>query len=345
MARRSTASSKSSEAALDASTRVLVLHGPEEMIQREHLDRLRAALAKAHGELPPVTFDGPSAPLADVLDELRTYSLLQSYKLVVVEQAEEFVRRHREALERYVQSPVDQATLVLRSDTWRPGNLDKLVAKVGAVIKCESLSEGDARQWVLDRAASRHGREIQADAAAKLVSRVGVDLLKLDSELGKLAAMPGEGSIGPAMVQEMVGQSSEDKAWAVQEAILSALDGNARANARQRGQAVLGKLHELVDLAGQDEVPVTYAVADLMRKLSLGMALKQQGVTGFALTKAVGMWGPGQQPFLNVVNRLDPARAGRWFDRIIEADRRTKTGLGDAMRNLECFCALLTDEA
>ena len=52
--------------------RFVVLHGPDEMGKREKLQELRDALQAAHGEVETFNFDGKTAALADVFDELRS---------------------------------------------------------------------------------------------------------------------------------------------------------------------------------------------------------------------------------------------------------------------------------
>jgi DNA polymerase-3 subunit delta len=292
-----------------------------------------------------ITFDGQSAGLADVLDELRTYSLLQPYKLVLVDRAEEFVKRFREPMERYAAAPVDQATLVLRSEGWHAGKIDKLIAKVGAVVKCDSLRRGEAEAWVLRRCPAHHGRPITTPAAKLMVARLGCDLGLLDSELGKLAALAEPGhALDPALVEQLVGRSSDEKAWVIQEAVLQALDPTALATPTQRAQDMIRKVHDLVDLAGNDPTPVVWAVADLMRKLCYGVALKKQGESDFQIGKELRLWGAQQAVMLAVLRKLDGPKVQRWYDRVLDLDRRSKTGLGESTRNLECFCALLADE-
>jgi DNA polymerase III subunit delta len=341
MARRSAASATSATA-LGASTRICVLYGPEEMVKREHLDQLRLALAEAHGETETIIYDGLTATLADVLDELRTYSLMPVHKLVIVDHGEEFVKRFREAVERYAAAPVDQATLILRADTWNKGNLDKLIAKVGAIVKCEALTHGEAREWIARRAQAVHGRKLSPEAAGQLVQRLGADLLLLDSELGKVVLLAGDDQpVTPELVEQVVGRSSDEKAWAIQETVLAHLASGTR----QNGGELLVKLHELVDLAGHDPVPITYALADLMRKLYLGAVLKRQGAGEQQIGRAVGLWNPQQQALLvKAIQRLGGPKLQRWFDRAVDLDRRGKSGHGEPLRNLECFCASLADE-
>lgn len=325
---------------LSADTHILVLSGPEAMLKRQHLDTLKAALTEAHGELETFSFDGKSATLSDVFDELRSYSLMQTYKLVLVDDAEEFVKRFRSSLENYAAQPVDHATLVLRAGTWHRGNLDKLIAKVGAVIKCDAMKPADAQAWVVRRLAKNYDRKIDRDAAGLLVQRAGTSLLKLDSELGKLAVMVDDGeTVSVEHVAQAVQQGSEEQAWAVQEAVLEAI-GN-----EQPGDAV-AKVRELVDLSGQAEVLVGYFVADLMRKFTIALMLRRQGMNDSQIAKhdQLKLWGPRQRLFFQALGKLNSKAVGRMFDRVVEMDRRAKSGLGEPLRNLECFCALLTDE-
>jgi DNA polymerase-3 subunit delta len=334
-----------SPAAINAKMRIIVLHGPEEMLKRLHVESLRAALREKYGDLATLSFDGQSAGLADVLDELRTYGLLQPYKLVLVDRAEEFVKRFREPLERYAAAPVDQATLVLRSDGWHPGNIDKLIAKVGVVLKCEPLRRDAAEAWLLRRATEHHARTLAAPAARMMVARLGCDLSRLDSELAKLAALAAAGQpIEVELVEQLVGRSNDEKAWAVQDAVLHCLDPNTLATPQQRAQEMIRKVHDLVELAGHDETPVLWAIADLMRKLCYGVALRRQGESEFQIARALRFWGPQQASAMALLRKLDGRKAQRWYDRVLELDQRSKTGLGEPLRNLECFCALLADE-
>ena len=322
---------------LGPDTRICVLHGPEQWLKSRYLTDLRKALDEAHGETETFSFDGNNASLADALDELRSYALMQHHKIVLVDNAQDFVKEHRQALERYAEAPVDHATLVLRSDSWNKGKLDKLIAKVGAVIKCEPLKPAEAKSWLVKRCQAEHGKAIEPAAAALLVDRMGSELMPLDSELAKLALMvqPGE-PIERGLVEQVVGKSSDEKAWEVQEAVLTGL------SSRSSGQA-LAKVRELVDLAGQAEVLVMYFVADLVRKLNVAVLMKQAGMPDGVIGKELKLWGPRQQLFMGVLRRMDPKSLAGTFDDVLEADRRSKSGLGSSRRNLECFCIRLAD--
>lgn len=343
MAKKKTTTRKAA-ATVSAETRVLVLHGPEQMVMAEHMDTLKAAVAKAHGDFEAFRFDGKTATLADVFDELRGYSLMSTYKLVIVDEAEQFVKAHRAALERYAESVVDHATLVLRTPAWNRGNLDKKIAKVGAVIKCEPPKPAEAARWLVARAKSHHDAELKQNAASMLVERIGPHLMLLDAELGKLAVMApgsadgsGKSVIDQQLVSASVGQSSDAKAWLMQEPLLA---GMAKRSAREP----LEMVRELLDLAGHDPVPVMWAAMDLCRKLAVAWAMRASGESEQAVGKAMRLWGPQVRPFMDVVRRLDGPTATTLLQTALRADARTKRGLGQARRNLEALCVTLADK-
>ncbi len=337
---RKPASTTTPSAGID---KIRVIYGPEDMLKRESLDQLRAEIDAAHGPTDIFTFDGKAAALADVLDELRSFSLLQQHKLVIVDDADVFVSAHREALVRYAQNPVESATLVLRSTKWNRGNLDKMIEKVGRLIKCEPLSPADARAWLQRRAQTPHAVKIEPQAAQLLADRLGSNLMQLDTELAKLAVLAGPGTaISAVMVEQVVGRSSDEEAWAVQEAILEAMANPVSPSSGGDGHVLLiEKIHEIVDLAGQPEILVAYFIADLIRNLYMAMMMKREGAPDGQIAGSFRLWGRRQANFMRIIGQLSPDTAGRMFDRIVELDVRSKTGRGEPLRNLECFCALL----
>ena len=174
-----------------ADMRVVVLHGKDAFLRLERGKRLESLLEERFGGVDRTDLDGTQAALADVLDGLRTPGLFAPHKLVVIENAEAFMgaEDRRRAMEGYAAEPCAEATLLMRSPGgWRPGNFDKLVAKVGAVIKCESPTPDEAIAWCIARCRKRHEAEMEGAAAELLVERLGCDLGRLDAELGKLAA-------------------------------------------------------------------------------------------------------------------------------------------------------------
>ncbi|MCA9293293.1 MAG: DNA polymerase III subunit delta [Phycisphaerales bacterium] len=324
MARR-TASTRS-PAGPSIEDRIVLLIGKEEYLRRAYTDQLKRQLADAGTDADAIRFDGASASLADVLDECRSVGLMVQHKFVIVDNADAFVKGdNRPAMERYAAAPAAEATLVLRSETWHKGKLDKLIEDVGSIIKCDSVKPDRAAQAAREMATHRHQRDLDVQAARALIDRVGVDLSRIASEVAKLASAVDEGQpITMELVRDMVGPSREEQFWLIQDVLLQ---GNP--------EAALGKLHELITVSRVDLVPLRWAFVDLARKVhgaSQGLAV---GEAPGAISSRLRLWGPAGSRLLDVAKHLSPARARRLLRDAIETDMRGKTGQGDELRGLE----------
>ncbi len=331
------------------SMRILVLHGREPYLIGEVSKRYADVLSEHYGTVARFEFDGERVELADLLDELRSLALFEPHKLVILDAADVFLsggRRgaevetgpktranpRRRALEAYAQSPLAHASLLMRAETWRPGKLDKIVAKVGAVLKCEPLREADAVRWCVEACTRRHGATIDRSAARLLVERVGTGLGRLDGELAKLVAFAGSRSIGPDDVRELVGRSREEQAWALQSAIMS---GSAT-------QACT-KLRELMEISRIEEVLVTWAITDLLRRIHTASQLIRQGQREQNFLQSLRLrWPPGDR-ILDVARRTEPAPIGELLGEAMKTIQRMRSGVGNPARNLEVLTVRVTD--
>lgn len=300
----------------EPSHRIVVLHGKDSYLKVEWTRMLRESLEKAHGTVDEFRFDGASATVATVLDELRSWGLMGGHKLVIVDSAEMFMgaEERRRAMERYAESPMAESTLLMRAPTWRPGNFDKMVAKVGVVLKCEPPSAADALKWCLARAEKRHSAPIDRDAAALLVDLIGPDLARLDSELGKLATAAA-GAISRSLVVDFVGASKEEEAWRIQNAVLTGDVG-----------AALEELHQLLRVSRAAEVQLNWSLVDLARKVHDAARLKAGGMPEGAVPAAIRHFGSDPGPILRWAARLGPRGAGVLLREAVETDIRLKSG-------------------
>ena len=306
-----------------ADMRVVVLHGKDAFLRLERGRQLESSLQERFGGVDRMDLDGTNAALSDVLDNLRTPGLFAGHKLVVLENAEAFMgaEDRRRAMERYAENPCAEATLLMRcASGWRPGNFDKLVAKVGAVIKCDSPTPMEAAKWCAARSLRRHQAEMEPAAAELLVEKLGPDLGRLDAELGKLAAAaarPGAGTtkVTRTIVQEFTGLSREEQAWEIQGPVL---EGKA--------DAALVKLDELLRVSRVPEVMIGWSLVDLARKVHDASCLLSQGESEGAVAKALKLWGPASSSVVRAGRRIKPAAAARLFRMAVEADRATKNG-------------------
>ena len=321
-----------SQPKFDASMRVVILHGRDAFLMTRYSSDLAAALEQEHGEVDRVTFDGDSVDLATVLDELRTYDLLMRHKLVVVDNADAFLAAKdtgkvstRKALERYAQSPVECATLLLRASAWRKGNLDKIVNKSGLVFKLQELNVHDSIRWCVGRCTKEHGCALDREAAQLLVERTGVSLTRLDGELGKLASrVAPKTTITHANVVEMVGLSSQEQAWEIQSVVLSGKPGT-----------VLSKIGELIDVSRQPRELLVWSVVDLSRRLAAASAMHASGFTAGDIRKELRLFGSGGDRMIAIAKRGTPDEFANLFTDAVAMDAKMRSGKLDPRRGVE----------
>lgn len=336
---------------------MLILHGKDRFRQDEHLQSLIAALTKKHGDggTDTVRFDGQQGAkiVADILDECRSFGLMQQHKIILVDNADLLVkasdedeappapskaggkRGHapasaREMLENYAADPSESATLVLRASTWRPGNLDKAVAKVGEVIKCEPMSDIEAIAWAQKRAKESHQTAISPQAARDLIEAVGTELGRIDTELEKLAlAAGGEGApITVELVEQMVGVTRQEEFWGIQDGLMKARTGET-----------LEELRRLLDVSRHDPVAIGWSYMDTARKIHLAAAAVAQGTNLRSLSKPLRLWGQDADRRIDeltvIAKSTGPTRAARLFQAAVQTDGWNKSSMGDPVRNLE----------
>lgn len=312
--------------ALGTDCRVVLLVGADGFIAGEHTNALKEKLIAKHGEVDVLLFDGLNANLAEVLDECRSFGLMQQHKMVVVDNADQFVKEdNRPLVMRYAQEPSDGATLVLRAGKWHKGKLDEVIGEVGVIVACDGVVESQAVDWAIKRAEKRHAAKLDKGAAQQLVERVGADLGRIDSELGKLA-VAGEkpGVITAELVAEFVGRSREEEVWGIQSTLMT---GDAA--------ECVGHVRDLIQVSRQPTVMIIWAMTDLARKLHGAARGVRAGVNPFALAGMLKLWGPSKEIILGAAGRIDPAAAAELFDACVKADVNQKTGLGEPERSAE----------
>ncbi|MCI0463666.1 MAG: DNA polymerase III subunit delta [Gemmataceae bacterium] len=292
-----------------------VVHGDEDFLKRRTLEALRGWILGPDGDFSASTYPGDKAAFAAVFDELQTVPFFGSRRLVVVENADPFVNRHRAMLEKVLADLPDTGTLVLDVKSW-PSNtrLYKLVDG-SSVIACKAPAAYKLPQWCVGWAQARHGKQISAQGAALLVELIGPEMGQFDQELLKLAIYVGaRARIEVADVDRLVGRSREESTWKVFDAIGQ---GNSK-----EALTILDRLFA----QGEEPMRILGAFSMQLRRLAqaaalyrqgkqLASALEQAGVAAFALR------GAEQQ-----LKHLGRRRLDRLYDWLMEVDLGLKGG-------------------
>ena len=331
MAKRSGSTSKST-GDITGSTTLALLLGLDLGLQYERLAEIKKTLEAAHGEHEHFSFDGATATPAEVLDECRSFGLMSGHKLIVVDDADRFlIADHRPPIERYCESPSDGATLVLRAHGLNAPKLVKLIATNpnGVVRECNALSIPQAVTKLRDLAKAE-GAAIDRDAAELLVARVGTDLGRLTMETAKLATAAcavdaSKPVITTELIHDLAGEGfHRDDYWMRIKSAVAAGDPDLA-------------LHTTRDII--DNAPSQTGVALVMSaaQFAVGVHAAATGVSGFPLKKALGIWNDdaAARAVAHATKRIGPAATLDLLDDAVDADRRCKSGLGNADRTIE----------
>jgi DNA polymerase-3 subunit delta len=301
---------------------VCVVYGDDAYLKRESLRTLRrSVLGEDDGAFSLTVLDAKVAELRDIRDELSTRSMFgPSGRMVLVEDADEFVTRNRAALEDYVAAPAAGGVLALEVKSW-PGNtkLAKAVAASGWQVECKKPAAARLRKWLIARAKSSHRATLASAAADLLLDLSEPEVGLLDQELGRLALMVGEGgAISPQLVKENVGSWRTRKAWDMVDA---AAEGDAREALRQLDRLVAAGESPIALLALVSTTLRRFTRATRIieqaerdgRRVNLRAALEQAGVQKFVLSKAEGQ--------LKQIGRVRASEILRW---LLDADLALK---------------------
>lgn len=292
------------------------------------LEAVREILARLPADAQRIDLDGETARLAETLDELRSFSMFGGHKLVVVRNADDFISEFREQLEGYATKPVDSATLLLRVSSL-PSNqrIHKAISKTGEVIKCEPPKPHEVPAWIIKRAASFHQLRVASDAANVLADLIGADLGRLDNELAKLALQVENGILTPGDISISVAFQREQELWEMTDAL------------------TIGKPAEAVrrwrHLVASDPSAEFRAVTWLgmwLEKANRALAMKRQKIDNYTISKELRIWpAANADRLVATAGKMGDQKLRDAIDRLLDVDRKNKSGLGDPATNVEQF--------
>jgi DNA polymerase-3 subunit delta len=213
------------------------------------------------------------------LDELSMLSMWGDRRLVIVEDADEFVKKYRTALEKYLDKPAKKSVLVLEVKTWnKTTRLAKSLEKSGLPLSCEELKGRELQKWIDQTANVRFEKRVSREAAHLMEELVGNNLGLLEQELDKLSSYVGErAQIEQEDVRALVGGWKTETTWKMLDALRDGHPGRA-----------LELLDNLLN-AGEPPLKLLGGISFVFRKYSeaaewarqgqsLGQALRQSKV-------------------------------------------------------------------
>jgi len=232
---------------------IIVLHGSERHLKTSSLTLLCQRILGGTGEdaIGLTKFPAKDLDFKTVRDELQMVSMFSDRKLVVVEDADDFITSFRSQLESYAEKPSKRSVLVLDVKTWRKNTrLAKKIDADGLELECSELKEKELTNWLIQQAKDVYGKQLAQSAAQLLPALAGNGLGLLDQELGKLTSYVGDRElIQDEDVRTLVGGWKAETTWTMVDAIRDGKPGEAIAclnkllYAGEAGPKILGGLN------------------------------------------------------------------------------------------------------
>jgi len=302
---------------------MVALTGSERYLKRASLQALRTAVLGSADEEPSI-FSGKDAVLSDVLDELSMISMWGDRRLVIVEDADEFVTNYRSQLEKYLEKPAKKSVLVLDVKTWNKSTrLAKAVLKCGLTVACEELKGRELQTWMTATAKETYGKQITNDAAALIEELVGNNLGLIEQELSKLSSYVGERNrIEPEDVRALVGGWKVETTWKMLDCLR---DGK------------IGESLELLDNllnAGEHPLKLLGGVNYVYRKYVLAAEWARQGTPLGESLRNAKVFPQAVEASGKYLRRVGRPQVEQFLTRLMQADGDLKgrSSMPDRMR-------------
>ncbi len=250
-----------------------VVTGDEAFLKHEVLALLRQSLlGDGDAELAWHTFVGKETDWVEVADAVMSRSLFSTgQQIALVEEADTFVTRYRDQLEKHVESGSGLVLLEVKS---MPTNtrIAKRVLDHGKMIRCSVPDRGaelgafrrSAIRWLQIRADTVHQTKLPNEAAEHLLELLPMQLGLLDQEVARLALLAAESGITAEVVTKQVGGWRVRTAWEMIDAVV---DGNAA--------EAISQLDRLL-IAGEQPIGVLAQLGSTLRKFATAANLIEQ---------------------------------------------------------------------
>ncbi|MEZ6132052.1 MAG: DNA polymerase III subunit delta [Planctomycetaceae bacterium] len=209
---------------------VLALYGTERYLKLEILKRIPGCGDDDdHADVELTRTSGKDTDLRSVCDELLTVSMFGDRRIVMIEEADDFVTAHRVGLEKYAAQPATSSLLILDVKKW-PKNtkLFKAIERTGLNLDCGEIKGAALTRWLMKTATEVHHKSLDQNTAALIIQLAGDSLGLLQQELNKLVALVGDvDTITPEDVTRVVGGWRIETTWAMLDAIRDGHVGRA----------------------------------------------------------------------------------------------------------------------
>lgn len=198
------------------------LEGEEPFFINQVMDYAEAnLLPESEKAFNQLVFYGKDAEWAAVLNACRRYPMFWEKQVVLLKEAQ--LMRDIAKLEPYIQQPLASTILIVSyKDKKVDGRskLSKLLKEKGELLSTKKMYENQLPEWINSLLESK-GFSMSQKALNLLIDHIGNDLIRINSEIDKLAINLGERkTINEDDIEEFVGISKEYNVFELQDALV-----------------------------------------------------------------------------------------------------------------------------
>jgi len=313
------------------------LYGSETFLSGEFIRFLKGKiLDKELEEFNLHIFDLNETPIQDVIQEAETLPFMGEKRLIIGRNALFLsgakqtggVQHQLDALQNYIQQPLDTTVLVLVAEIEKLDErkkIVKLLQKHSTMVAFSPLKESELLSWI-HRRAQKLNAPIKDEAANLLQQMVGNDLRTLHQELEKMASYVGvQGHITEDVVYQLASRTLEQDIFSLVERVIQ-LD-------------MTHAMRIFYDLLKNKEEPLTI-LSLLVRQFRLILQVKillSKGYTQGQIASQLGVHPYPVKLAADKVRNFSEQGLRNVLAYLAEEDYRIKSGKIDKKLSLELF--------
>lgn len=167
-------------------------------------------------------FYGKESTASEIIETAKRYPMLSKYNIVVIKEAQFMDKKELNDLALYANKPMLQSIVIFcyKGKAFDKRNkLYKEVSKCGEILTVKPLFENQLNTWVKNQIKNRK-LKISPDAVELLISNIGSDLNRINSELDKLNFIFSDNkSISKDDIEKHVGINKKFNIFELQKAL------------------------------------------------------------------------------------------------------------------------------
>jgi DNA polymerase-3 subunit delta len=306
--------------------------GEERLFHEELLEAvLGKILPEVEREFNWAKFDAAMVTAAELTANLETGSLFGNIRVILLNNYENASGEIETALLKGL-NQLPQGVYLFVSALKLDGRkkASQELRKRIPVVDCNKLANADLPVWIKQRA-KKMGLELSPEQARLVGERADGDLLRVRTELEKMAIFIGENSkITDAELEALLPEGAEPDIFGLIDAV-----------AGRNPKLGIPRLEELLN-SGENELKILATLSRQFRNIAAAVEAKKRGMTSRSLADFLGINPYVAEKSFNQARHFSLTELQKILNRLLQADYRIKTGRREPRLELEMAVVEIT---